>query len=281
MLGEDDRLEPGYVYRPDDRPIGRFDLAFVRADVTQDMELHTSDTEAVIDAAADRVSGEVFFQQEITGAGLGRMVPGVHFDVGDIVDVRIWGRELPLPVTSTAAVVGDDGRASWAVHVGGQLISDAEKLRELNSKTQAAIDADRRKNRKAIGAATKTAGEAKSTADEALGRVEDAEGEFQQSLSAIDAAVQASAGHVAQGEQHVRAGEALVTSALGYASAAEFHAGRALELVDQADGILASTEGYRDQAGAIRDQVQALNGEIATRTAAMGQLVASGAGHAA
>lgn len=171
VVEDDDRLQLGFIYRPDDLGTpGRFDLAFVRADVTQDMQTHISNFEEALDTAHTRSAGEVFFEREITAAGLGRYRPGVDLAAGDVVDVRIWGRLLSLPVTATTMVVSDSEHAGWAVHVGGQFISDAETLRRQNAQVQAAIDADRRRAAKAqIDASTRRAAQsAQSAAEDAL-----------------------------------------------------------------------------------------------------------------
>lgn len=170
VVEDDDRLQLGFIYRPDDLgPPGRFDLAFVRADVTQDMQAYTSNFEEALDTAQHRSAGEVFFEREISSAGLGRYRPGVDLHTGDVVDVRIWGRLLSLPVTATTMIVSDSEHAGWAVHVGGQFISDAETLRQQNAQVQAAIDADRRRAAKAaIDASTRRAVQAaQEAADDA------------------------------------------------------------------------------------------------------------------
>lgn len=163
----DDRLQDGYIYRPDDAPTGKFDLAFVRADAAIDMQEGTSDVEQSVDTASRRSSGDVFFERDIAGRGLGRYVPGVDYRTGDIVDVQIWGRRLALPVTAIDMLTGTNGR--WRVHVGGQLISDAELLRTQNQQVQEAIDAARRRAAKeAIDASTRQAvAAAQAAADDA------------------------------------------------------------------------------------------------------------------
>ena len=154
----------GYLYRPDDAPTGRFDLAFVRADASMDRATGRSDAEQVMETAQRRVAGDVFFERDISGRGLGRNVPGVDFQNGDLVDVWIWGKSLTLPVTAVDMLAGD---ASWRVHVGGQMVADAEKLRQHNDQIQAALDHERRESEKAIARVKATADSAKSTADTA------------------------------------------------------------------------------------------------------------------
>lgn len=200
VVEDDERLQLGYIYRPDDQPTGRFDLAFVRADVTQDMETHISNFEEALDTAEVRVAGEVFFEREISAAGLGRYRPGVDLATGDVVDVRIWGRLLELPVTATTMVVSDSERAGWSVHVGGQFISDAETLRRQNAQVQAAIDADRRRaakaaidasTRQAALAAQSAAANAQSAADNAASSLALVEAQQQQTAAEQDARLEA------------------------------------------------------------------------------------------
>jgi len=76
---QNDRLQEGYVYRPDQRPTGRFDIGFVRADARVDLNAQQSNLESIIDAAQNRVEGAVFFERDITGRGLGRFCPGIDF----------------------------------------------------------------------------------------------------------------------------------------------------------------------------------------------------------
>lgn len=162
---DDERVSNGFIYRPDDMPRGRFDIGFVRADASMDMQEETSTTEHVITTAEKRVSGEVFFEREITGAGLGRWIPGKHFRQGDVVDVRLWSRTMRLPVTAIDLATSDEGPLQYRVHVGGQMIADAEALRQHNDKIVAAIAADRRKAAKATREAGRRADRAQATAD--------------------------------------------------------------------------------------------------------------------
>lgn len=131
QVESDSRLQNGYIYRPDNPPSGRFDVGFVRADVSIDLGAQTSDLEDVIDTAQKRVAGEVYFEREISGPGLGRYRGGVDFEIGDLVWVEIWGKRLQLPVTSIEDYF-DSGALSERVHVGGQIISDVAQLKRHN-----------------------------------------------------------------------------------------------------------------------------------------------------
>lgn len=131
QVESDSRLQNGYIYRPDNPPSGRFDVGFVRADVSVDLGAQTSDLEDVIDTAQKRVAGEVYFEREISGPGLGRHRGGVDFEISDLVWVEIWGKRLQLPVTSIEDYF-DSGALSERVHVGGQIISDVAQLKRHN-----------------------------------------------------------------------------------------------------------------------------------------------------
>lgn len=131
QVESDSRLQNGYIYRPDNPPSGRFDVGFVRADVSIDLGAQTSDLEDVIDTAQKRVAGEVYFEREISGPGLGRYRGGVDFEISDLVWVEIWGKRLQLPVTSIEDYF-DSGALSERVHVGGQIISDVAQLKRHN-----------------------------------------------------------------------------------------------------------------------------------------------------
>lgn len=160
---QDDRLQEGYIYRPDQRPTGRFDIGFVRADARVDLNAQQSNLESIVDAAQSRVEGAVFFERDITGRGLGRFRPGTDFDAASLVDVLIWGKPLTLPVTAIDMTSGDAAAVGWRVHVGGQMIADADSLRSHNDAILGQIEQERRRRL----ATTKTAETAATTANSA------------------------------------------------------------------------------------------------------------------
>ena len=157
---QNDRLQEGYVYRPDQRPTGRFDIGFVRADARVDLNAQQSNLESIVDAAQSRVEGAVFFERDIIGRGLGKFRPGVDFDTASLVDVLIWGKTLTLPVTAIDMTSGDAAAVGWRVHVGGQMIADADSLRSHNDAILGQIEQERRRRL----ATTKTAETAATTA---------------------------------------------------------------------------------------------------------------------
>lgn len=154
----DDR-DFGYASKLKQDP-GRFGRRFVRADVTikaQDFDdagepipfSGESDVEETLDDAAKRTDGDVFFEREITRAGLGALVPRVDFDVDSVVPVLIWGKTIPSPVTSIEDVVESGAVVDYRVHVGGQLLQDDAARERANREVEATIAQERRERVKA------------------------------------------------------------------------------------------------------------------------------------
>lgn len=203
------RLQNGYIYRPNEPARGRFDVSFVRADATVDLTAQTSDLETQIEAAQLRTDGDIFFERDITDSGTGRYRPGIDIKRGDIVDVLIWGRILPLPITRWEMISDDTTSVGWRWHVGGAMIEDAEALRSHNDQLLQQITQEKRQMAKSIGVvsrqaasavktadgAARTAGEALSTAQGAVSKAEsavrDSESANQSARSAIQTAKQA------------------------------------------------------------------------------------------
>lgn len=155
----DDR-DFGYASKLKQDP-GRFGRRFVRADVTikaQDFDdagkpipfSGESDVEETLDDAAKRTDGDVFFEREITRAGLGALVPRVDFDVDSVVPVLIWGKTIPSPVTSIEDVVESGAVVDYRVHVGGQLLQDDAARERANREIEATIAQERRERVKAV-----------------------------------------------------------------------------------------------------------------------------------
>lgn len=179
---QDDRLQEGYIYRPDQRPTGRFDVGFVRADARVDLNAQQSNLESIIDAAQNRVEGAVFFERDITGRGLGKFRPGVDFTTASLVGVLIWGKTLALPVTAIDMTSGDAAAVGWRVHVGGQMIADADSLRSHNDAILGQIEQERRRRL----ATTKTAETAATTANSATSAAATANSKAASAAAAAD-----------------------------------------------------------------------------------------------
>lgn len=269
----DDRLQEGYVSRPLDPPTGRFDIGFVRADTTIDLNVGTSDLESVIDTAQKRVEGDVFFERDISGRGLGRYRPGVDFDIGDIVQVEVWGKRLFLPVTSIEMVASEsEGVGGWRVHVGGQLVADADALRRHNDDVAQQIASEKRQRLREVGAVRETANTAKSTADDALAAATDADGVVQLKVEEARRLIDEGRVHAAAVAGHVEEAGRLSQSAADYAQ-------QAVDAADQADLILA---GVGDDVQAARDalaQIQPLHQQVIANVQLAQQAVTDGQAH--
>lgn len=182
--------ELGYVAQlaPEGRRVGGFARRFVRADVSvrsigesnDDTWTAASDVDTTLKEAASRVQGDFFLESDITLAGLGPWIPFEHFDVGDIADVEIWGRVVPLPVTRIEPIVSDHSIVDWKIHVGGQLVSDDEaRLAENDVVRRAVVDSrrDLAGVAEAASKAVETASSAVSKADAAQGTADSAVGD--------------------------------------------------------------------------------------------------------
>lgn len=167
----DDRIRNGYIYRPPNPASGALDIGFVKADVKLDLGAKTSSLERVVDAAIKRTEGDVFFEQDIPRGGLGDHIPGLDFDIGDVVSVDVWGKKLPLPVTALdfeGAV--DRDPFSVRVHVGGQMIADAQALQAKTDAVLERVEAEKRQRLKSIGAVSRQAASAGKAAAQADGK---------------------------------------------------------------------------------------------------------------
>ena len=149
----DDR-DFGYASKPDRHP-GVFARRFVRADVditAQDFDdagapipfTGESNVEETLDETSRRTEGDVFFEREITRAGLGALVPRVDFDVDSIVPVLIWGKTIMSPVTSIEDIVELGTVVDSRVYVGGQLLLDDAARERANREIERTIAQERR-----------------------------------------------------------------------------------------------------------------------------------------
>ncbi|WP_241800444.1 hypothetical protein [Corynebacterium diphtheriae] len=172
----DKRVTDGYVHIPEDMPQGRFDFGFTREDADVNIGTGQSTYELALDTAARRITGQVLFEQDIIAPGFGDWRPLI-FSCGDLVGVRIWGKELVLPVTSiTRETTG------WRAHVGGQLINDRRKIISENRKILADIESERRERMNEIGAISSVASAASVAAKDADAKAETADGKAEDAL---------------------------------------------------------------------------------------------------
>ena len=254
------------------RRVGGMFRRFVRADVNVTAQgedvVPTSDVERVLDDAEKRVSGDFFLESDITRAGLGPWVPFVDFIVGDIVNVEIWGRVVPLAVTRIEPKRTEHSDNDWSVHVGGQLLSDAEARLAENADIYNAVVSDRRdlagldgkiraetNNRKAAVSAER---EARTAGDEALSKRIDA----LPSSESLNADIMEINERIkALGGESAAARDALMErlrGELAEASGAAASARRGLQR--ELEGKITALGGAQDEAR--RRDMEALNGRI-------------------
>lgn len=254
------------------RRVGGMFRRFVRADVNvtaqgEDM-VPASDVERVLNDAEKRVSGDFFLESDITKAGLGPWVPFVDFNVGDIVNVEIWGRVVPLAVTRIEPKRTEHSDNDWSVHVGGQLLSDAEARLAENADIYNAVVSDRRdlagldgkiraetNNRKAAVSAER---EARTAGDEALSKRIDA----LPSSESLNAEITGLNERIrALGGESAAARDALMERLRGELAEASESAASAREgLQRELEGKITALGGAQDEAR--RRDMEALNGRI-------------------
>ena len=266
------------------RRVGGMFRRFVRADVVvtaqgEDM-VPASDVERVLDEAAKRVSGDFFLESDISKAGLGPWVPMVDFHVGDIANVEIWGRVVPLVVTRIEPKRTEHSDNDWLVHVGGQLLSDSEARLAENAEIYNAVVSDRRelaglkpqvsKAQSTATSAKSTADEAKQTADETAALVDglDIEGSIERAREAVDSS-----------NAILQLVRQLTGAAAAQGAQAQASASLAIEYARQAEEVLDKLDPLRDDVVAAHAEVARLSGEAAKSAQAAAAAVAQGEKH--
>ena len=266
----DDR-DFGYASKLKKDP-GRFGRRFVRADVSitaQDFDdagkpvpfSGESDVEQVLDDAAKRTDGDVFFEREITRAGLGALVPRVDFDVDSVVPVLIWGKTIPAPVTSIEDVVESGAVVDYRVHVGGQLLQDDAARERANREVERTIAQERRERVKAVSKAQSTATSAQSTADEAK-KTADETAELVDGLD-IEGSIQRAREAVDSSNAILQLVRQLTGAAAAQGAQAQASASLAIDLARQAEEVLDKLDPLRDDVVAAHAEVARLSGEAA------------------
>lgn len=149
----------GFVYRIRKTPgrhgrrFARADMSIIAADFPENSSVPIpgsgfSDVEASLDELEQRTLGDVFFEKEVTRAGLGPLVPYRDFNVGDRWDLVIWGlRMAGLPVTSISEVTELGEVVGWRLIFGGQLVADNAANRRVQDELGRQIEAQKREQR--------------------------------------------------------------------------------------------------------------------------------------
>ncbi|WP_156823187.1 hypothetical protein [Corynebacterium pyruviciproducens] len=260
----DDR-ELGFIAKLGDghRPVERFGRAFVRADAQIDAVQHVSNVEKILDTAEKRVSGDVGFSRDIETAGLAGQVPGEDFTVGDLVPVRVWNRVLHGQLVTKVTHVGSVSEpVGWRVHVGDQLIYDADALRTASSEVERTIAQERRETSGRLDEVRQTASEAKSAAsaadskaDAALSEVRDKAGELGKLLDRAEAAV-------ADGRVADEAAQKLLVESRTKLDSAVAKLAEVERLLAQSDAKLAENKALAEIVKGIRAGVEKTGKEI-------------------
>lgn len=119
---------------------------FVRADAVIDAVEGVSNTEQLLDDAAERTGGDVHFETLITGRGLAGQEPGVDFALGDRVPARFWGRILPGQLVTE---VGWEEDGPY-VKLGGQILRDLDALARARAELTRTIRKEREETAGAV-----------------------------------------------------------------------------------------------------------------------------------
>lgn len=177
-------LRLGYVGRLNESDPGLSARRFIREDVSitatndhaEPPELGASNVEEIFDTAVSKASGEVFFEKDITNAGLGRLRPLTDFFVGDRVPVFLWGRILTGQLITAIDCIGTATEpVGYRVHVGGQVLGDAVARARQKKDMQRDIVAERRARLRDVGGVSSVASAAKDAAKVADRKAEDAD----------------------------------------------------------------------------------------------------------
>lgn len=171
-----DGREFGWVAKLDGPEPGLSERRFVRADVSIDAVEKVSDVEQVLDDAALRAGGDVYFESLIEGKGLGLLKPGIDFDEGDLVDVRFWGRILKDQLVTSIDWDGDEP----SVKLGGQSIRDTDSLARARAESLRLIRRERAERKDDVGRVDRKATAAQNTADTAESKADTADGKAEQ-----------------------------------------------------------------------------------------------------
>ena len=179
---------------------------FVRADAVIDAVEGVSNTEQLLDDAAERTGGDVHFETLISGRGLAGQVPGVDFALGDRVPARFWGRILPGQLVTE---VGWDESGPYA-KLGGQMLRDLDALARTRAELTRTIRKEREETAGEVEAVRSAVSRERTERQEDVAQVREVLGGAQadeQSLVSQLAAVQAQiTGMVGDGETPPPAG---------------------------------------------------------------------------
>lgn len=238
---------------------------FVRADAVIDAVEGVSNTEQLLDDAAERTGGDVHFETLITGRGLAGQEPGVDFRLGDRVPARFWGRVLPGQLVTE---VGWEEDGPY-VKLGGQMLRDLDALARARAELKRTIRKEREETAGAVESVRSYADSAVSrerterVADvaqvrEVLGGAQADEGDLLSQLAAVQSQI---TGMVDDGESPPPPG--LLNSYL-WMNTRLWEAQR--EIDDAQDQLAEQQTARQNEQGAIMDAMQAQLGRMGDRS---------------
>lgn len=144
-----DKREFGWVAQLAGPRPGLSGRRFVRTDAVIDAVEGVSNTEQLLDDAAERTGGDVHFETLISGRGLAGQEPGVDFQLGDRVPARFWGRILPGQLV-TEVGWEEDGPYT---KLGGQMLRDLDALARARAELTRTIRKEREETDRSVQSA--------------------------------------------------------------------------------------------------------------------------------
>lgn len=115
---------------------------WVRADVSTDQDAQTSTVPTIFRDARERTSGDVVVTRDISGPGLGGLVPYVDFRHGDEMGTVIGSKVVPLPVSAIQFITDVSSGRDYIVTVGKGLLGNTTELDLRNAELEAQIRAE-------------------------------------------------------------------------------------------------------------------------------------------
>lgn len=287
----------GYASRlGEDR--GRMGRRFIRTDIAVQAAEYGpngilpytgySDVEAILEAAAKKTNGDVFFGREFTREHLGSLEPWVDFKVGDTIPVEIWGKLLELTVVSIEAVTDHGAVIDWRVRAGDTLLKDDEARERTRRDLERDMAQEIRERQGDVAKVRQTANAAKSTADDAKREagdakiaasnaeqaIADAKGIIHTSLEEAAAAEERGRGYAKEAFDYYEKARGSYQDALGAVDEVN-------RLVNESDGILDKNEALFENVDTLHGQVQELHRQMTVASIQFRGLLGSAAAHSA
>lgn len=262
----DDERELGFVGVLDELPRGRFGRRFVREDVEVNAVEGWSTVEDVLDRAASRTSGQVFFERDFSGPALGRLIPGKHFRVGQRVPVWLWGKILPGQLVTEV----DADR----VHVGGQVLRDDLAREKTTREIERRIASENADTKRAAANARRDAAAAKRA-------VEDAEGSIRRGVKSVEEMIAAGRESWGKAAEDYAKAAAEVEASLAKLAQAEALLKKSDSTLEENRDLARQVKQAHTQIGELQAQMRAENVLVRQLADAAGAAAEKAASHSA